>query len=36
MQGKITGTPTFELNGKLIQNTDWAGLEPMLRAAGAK
>jgi protein-disulfide isomerase len=36
MQGKIKGTPTFELNGKLIENTDWAKLEPILRAAGAK
>ena len=36
MQGKIKGTPTFELNGKLIENTDWAKLEPMLRAAGAR
>ncbi|ONF96019.1 DsbA family protein [Sphingomonas jeddahensis] len=36
MQGKIKGTPSFELNGKLIENTDWAKLEPMLRAAGAK
>lgn len=36
MQGKIKGTPTFELNGKMIENTDWAKLEPILRAAGAK
>lgn len=36
IQGKISGTPAFELNGKLIQNTGWAELEPMLRAAGAK
>jgi protein-disulfide isomerase len=36
MQGKIKGTPSFELNGKMIENTDWAKLEPMLRAAGAK
>mgnify|MGYP001806814288 CR=1 FL=1 len=36
MQGKITGTPTFELNGKMIERTDWAALEPMLRAAGAR
>ncbi|MFW2852864.1 DsbA family protein [Sphingomonas sp. TX0543] len=33
---KIRGTPAFELNGKLIEGTDWAKLEPMLRAAGAK
>lgn len=36
IQGKIKGTPSFELNGKLIENTDWAKLEPMLRAAGAR
>lgn len=36
IQGKIQGTPAFELNGKLIENVDWAKLEPMLRAAGAK
>ncbi|WEK43543.1 MAG: thioredoxin domain-containing protein [Candidatus Sphingomonas colombiensis] len=33
---KIRGTPAFELNGKLIEGVDWAKLEPMLRAAGAK
>ncbi len=36
MQGRIKGTPTFELNGQLIENADWAKLEPMLRAAGAR
>lgn len=36
MQGKINSTPTFELNGKIIEGVDWARLEPMLRAAGAK
>jgi protein-disulfide isomerase len=36
LQGKINATPTFELNGKLIERTDWAALEPMLRAAGAR
>ena len=36
MQGKIKGTPAFELNGKLIEGVDWAKLEPMLRAAGAR
>lgn len=36
IQGKIQGTPAFELNGKLIEGVDWAKLEPMLRAAGAK
>lgn len=33
---KIKGTPAFELNGELIQGTDWAGMEPRLRAAGAR
>lgn len=33
---KIAGTPSFELNGELIQGTDWARLEPRLRAAGAR
>ncbi|HTG38456.1 DsbA family protein [Sphingomonas sp.] len=33
---KIKGTPAFELNGELIQGTDWEGLEPRLRAAGAR
>ena len=36
IQGKIKGTPAFELNGTLIEGADWAKLEPMLRAAGAK
>jgi protein-disulfide isomerase len=36
MSGKIKGTPSFELNGKMIENTEWAKLEPMLRAAGAR
>ncbi|PCD04164.1 protein-disulfide isomerase [Sphingomonas spermidinifaciens] len=33
---KIAGTPSFELDGELIQGTDWARLEPRLRAAGAR
>jgi len=33
----IQGTPTFIVNGKAAPNTyDWATLEPILRAAGAK
>ena len=36
VSAKIRGTPSFELNGKLIENVDWARLEPTLRAAGAK
>lgn len=30
---KITGTPAFFVNGKLVESTEWAGLEPQLRAA---
>ncbi len=33
---KITGTPTFFLNGKKLDVTQWAQLEPLLRAAGAR
>ncbi|PCG14582.1 MAG: hypothetical protein DI530_01725 [Sphingomonas sp.] len=33
---QVAGTPAFEINGRLIQNVDWAKLEPQLRAAGAK
>ena len=33
---KITGTPTFFLNGKKIEVTAWAQLEPMLQRAGAR
>ena len=33
---QIAGTPAFEINGKVVQGVDWAKLEPMLRAAGAK
>ena len=29
-------TPTFFLNGELLANMDWAKLEPILRAKGAK
>ncbi|HYC81692.1 MAG TPA: thioredoxin domain-containing protein [Croceibacterium sp.] len=32
----IEGTPTFFLNGRRIQETSWAGLEPVLQAAGAR
>ncbi len=35
-QYKIGGTPTFIVNGKIADNVlDWAGLEPVLKAAGA-
>ena len=33
---KVRGTPAFEINGKLVEGVDWARLQPMLRAAGAK
>ncbi|HEU0066458.1 MAG TPA: thioredoxin domain-containing protein [Sphingomonas sp.] len=34
---EIPGTPTFYINGKMVPRTaSWAGLEPALRAAGAK
>lgn len=34
---KIHGTPSFEINGALDDSIhDWAGLEPRLRAAGAR
>jgi protein-disulfide isomerase len=30
---KIPGTPAFFLNGKAIETNEWAGVEPLLRAA---
>ncbi len=33
---KIDGTPAFEVNDKLVKGVSWAGLETILRAAGAK
>ena len=33
---KITGTPTFLLNGRKLDVTQWAQLEPLLRNAGAR
>ena len=33
--GKITGTPTFFVNGKIVPNAHWAELQPALTAAGA-
>ena len=30
---KIRGTPAFFLNGKALETSEWAGLEPLLRAA---
>ncbi|MEO0057946.1 MAG: hypothetical protein RIT17_1419 [Pseudomonadota bacterium] len=33
---KITGTPTFLLNGKKLEVNQWAQLEPLLQRAGAR
>ena len=33
---KLQGTPTFFLNGQLVEGTNWAALEPVLQAAGAR
>jgi protein-disulfide isomerase len=33
--GRITGTPTFFVNGKIVPNAHWAELQPVLKAAGA-
>jgi protein-disulfide isomerase len=33
---KITGTPTFILNGKKLDVTQWPQLEPLLKSAGAR
>ena len=33
---KITGTPTFFLNGSRLEPTSWAALEPLLQQAGAR
>ena len=33
---KVQSTPTFLVNGKPADVADWAGLEPLLRAAGAQ
>ena len=30
----IAGTPTFLINGRKVNATDWAGLEPLLKAGG--
>jgi protein-disulfide isomerase len=30
----VTGTPTFFLNGRMVQTNVWAGIEPLLRQAG--
>ncbi|MCW4462274.1 DsbA family protein [Sphingomonas sp. BT-65] len=34
--GTIQGTPSFTINGKAGGGSDWAALEPELRAAGAR
>ncbi|TMJ20129.1 MAG: protein-disulfide isomerase [Alphaproteobacteria bacterium] len=28
----VTGTPTFFVNGRLVQENNWAGIQPLLRA----
>ena len=33
--GKVTGTPTFLLNGERVEAATWEQLEPALKAAGA-
>lgn len=33
---KITGTPTFFLNGKKVDGTNWESVEPLLQRAGAR
>lgn len=32
----VDSTPSFFVNGKLVPHVDWAGLQPVLRAAGAR
>jgi protein-disulfide isomerase len=32
----VTGTPTFFLNGALVEGTGWAEVETALQAAGAR
>ncbi|MFX5684811.1 hypothetical protein ABTE42_22035, partial [Acinetobacter baumannii] len=32
----ITGTPTFFVNGAKLATLEWSGVEPLLRAKGAK
>jgi protein-disulfide isomerase len=33
---QVTGTPTFFINGESVGTSDWATLEPKLKAAGAR
>ncbi|HSG35622.1 MAG TPA: DsbA family protein, partial [Sphingomonadaceae bacterium] len=33
---KVTGTPTFFLNGSRLDVTSWAAVEPILQNAGAR
>ena len=32
----VAGTPTFFLNGKTVEGTRWADIEPALQNAGAR
>ena len=36
VRSDVRGTPTFEINGTLVERVGWLQLEPMLRDAGAK
>lgn len=33
---KVKGTPSFAINGALVEGGTWAAIEPQLRAAGAR
>lgn len=33
---QVNGTPSFFLNGNKVQETSWAGIEPILQRAGAR
>jgi len=33
---EVKGTPTFYVNGAIVSGSDWASVEPVLRARGAK
>jgi len=33
---EVQGTPAFFVNGRFVAGVDWAGLEPVMRTAGAR
>ena len=35
-EAKVTGTPTFFLNGQRLEANQWPGIEPILQRAGAR